>query len=41
MKRDTKLMLAYAARKRKIRELKEQKLADFLEKFISKKYLHS
>ena len=24
-----------------IRELKEQRLADFLEKFISKKYLHS
>ena len=35
MKRDTKLILAYAAKKRKIRELKEQKLADFLEKFIS------
>ena len=41
MKRDTKLILAYAAKKRKTRELKEQKLADFLEKFISKKYLHS
>lgn len=41
MKRDTKLILAYAAKKRKKRELREQRLANFLEKFITKKYLHS
>ena len=41
MRKDFKQLLEYAAKKRKIRELKEQKLADFILKrlalFFSKK----